>query len=156
MPEDKQFIKAKDCAYRLLSYRQRSIAEVVQRLKRKGFALSIIQRTVEHLQELKLLNDQEFARFWIRSKTAADPVGWSLLRYQLKQKGVATEIIQQAALDFQAEHDEFDLARRLVASRRKRYLKLNPQKRKKRLYDYLRRRGFNQAAIYQALNKKVA
>ena len=149
--ENKEFLRAKDYAYRLLSYRQRSTGEITQRLKAKGFTSKVVAKTVKYLSELDYLNDENFARAWVRTKMRLKPAGWPLLRYQLRQKGVADEITEKVISDFAGRYDEIDVARKVAASRRPRYKGIEPLKLKKRLYDYLRRRGFSQEAILQAI-----
>lgn len=151
MAQDKEFIKVRDYAYRLLSYRQRSVKEIKGRLKRKGFSAKTIQKTVEYLIELNYLNDEEFARFWVEAKLGAAALGWALLRYQLRQKGVAREVVEKVESEQAGQYDEYEAARRLAVSRRRRYKGLEPLKIKRRLYGYLRRRGFPEEAILQAL-----
>lgn len=153
MAEEKEFLKAKDYAYRLLSYRQRSIKEITDRLKKKGFSSKSIRKTVNYLSELNYLNDEEFAGFWLRSKIEARSSGWALLRYQLRQKGIARELIDKVFNKCAGLYDEYEAAKRLAASRGSRCKGLEPQKLKKRLYDYLRQRGFSQEAIWQALEE---
>lgn len=149
--KDKQLIKAKDCAYRFLSYRQRSRQEIEQRLKKKKFTPGVIKKTIAYLSEINYINDEDFARCWTRSKIESNPVGWSFLRYQLRQKGIAEQIIARVISNFSAQYDEIDVAKRLLSSRRTRYKDLGPLKLKKRLYDYLRRRGFSHEVISEAI-----
>jgi regulatory protein len=151
MQENKEFIKARDSAFRLLSYRQRSIQEVNQRLKQKGLSAGIIKKTVRYLSELGYLNDEEFAASWIRTKMQLRPAGIYLWRTQLRQKGIAEGIIDKTINNEAAQYDEYAAAKRLAGSRRNRYKALAPQKAKKRLYDYLRRRGFSQDVVFQAI-----
>lgn len=149
--KNREFIKAKDYAYRLLSYRQRSRQEIEQRLKKKKFTPGVIKKTIAYLSEINYINDEDFARCWIRSKIESNPCGWSLLRYQLRQKGIAEQIIARVISSFSAQYDEIDVAKRLLSSRRTRCKGLEPLKLKKRLYDYLCRRGFSQEAISEAI-----
>lgn len=153
LDEDKEFLKAKDYAYRLLSYRQRSNNEMTQRLKKKGFTANTIKKTVEYLNALNYLNDENFARFWIQSKIESKPVGWSLLCYQLRQKGVAEEISDRVLNEYAGQYDEREAAGKLASLRRRHYKNLKPTKFKRRLYDYLRRRGFSLETIIQAIEK---
>ena len=154
MAQAKELIKAKDYVYRLLSYCQRSTQEVKDRLKKKGFSAAVTRKTIAYLSEINYLNDEEFAKFWIRSKMQSSPVGGALLRYQLRQKGIAEEVLEKATEEEAGRYNEYKLVRELVASRRKRYKNLkDPKKLKRRLYDYLRRRGFSQEAILQAIEK---
>ncbi|UCB57680.1 MAG: regulatory protein RecX [Candidatus Omnitrophota bacterium] len=151
--ETKDLLKARDYAYRLLSYRQRSTEEVSRRLKKKGFTAAIIAKTIKYLSELNYLNDDDFARVWIRSKIESAPVGWLLLRYQLREKGLKEETIEKALSAFSERYDESDAARKLAILLHARYKELDARRARKRLYDYLRRRGFSQEAISQALEK---
>jgi regulatory protein len=153
MDEDRELLKAKDYAYRLLSYRQRSTQELRERLNKKGFTAQTVKKTVEYLSRLKFLNDENFARFWVQTRIQSSPLGWSLLRYQLRQKGITEELIEKVFGDYRAEYDEVEAAKRLASLRRRRYKDkdLKPLKLKKRLYDYLCRRGFSREAIMQAI-----
>jgi len=154
MGETKAFIKAKDCAYRLLSYRPRSVKEISERLKKKGFTPGVIKKTIKYLSEINYLNDEDFAKFWIQAKTQSQPLGLSLLRYQLRQKGVDSETIEKAFADCAGRYDECKAASKLALSRRKCYRGMDAQKVKRRLYQYLRRRGFPQEAIWEAIRQK--
>ena len=64
---DDQLQKAKDAAYRYLSYRARSVAEVRDKLKEKDFAAEVVAEVIDDLQRQKLLDDREFARRWIEA-----------------------------------------------------------------------------------------
>ncbi|GAF76770.1 unnamed protein product [marine sediment metagenome] len=123
----------------------------MQRLKVKGFASKVIAKTVKYLSELDYLNDENFARAWVQTKMRLKPAGWPLLRYQLRQKGVADEITEKVISDFAGRYDEIDVARKVAASRRPRYKGIESLKLKRRLYDYLRRRGFSQETIRQVV-----
>ncbi len=151
MAEDRQFLRARDYAYRLLSYRQRSTKEIDERLEKKGFGPQVIKQTIQYLSKLNYLNDENFARFWIQAKIEAQPVGYSLLRYQLRQKGIASGVLEKALKDVASDYNEIEAARKLARSRGARYKSLEPLKLKRRLYAYLRRRGFSQEAILEAI-----
>lgn len=155
MDEDREFVKAKDYAYRLLTYCQRSSKEMTQRLEKKGYSPRIIRKTIEYLSEIDYLNDENFARAWIQNKMQAAPVGWPLLRYQLRQKGITQKLTDKLFSEYAGRYDEVDAAKKLAVSRRRRYKDLAPIKIKRRLYGYLRRRGFSQEIILEAMNKKV-
>lgn len=151
MDQEQQLLKARDCAFRLLKFRQRSTQEIRQRLEKSGFGVKIINQTVAYLKQLNYLNDEDFARFWLRSRMESHPAGWPLLCYQLRQKGIAEEVVEKVSLELGGQYDQDQAAKQLVALLGRRYQRLNPLKRKKRLYDYLRRRGFSQEITLQAI-----
>lgn len=153
MNKDKEFLRACDYAYKLLSYRQRSTNEIKERLEKKGFPLRTVKKAIKYLSEVNYLNDESFAKFWIRAKTQLNPCGSLLLRYQLKQKGIAAELLDKVLNEHAQQYDEYEAARKLAVARRRHLKNLTPQKHKRRLYDYLKRRGFSQDAILQAIEK---
>ncbi|MFH1045631.1 MAG: regulatory protein RecX [Candidatus Omnitrophota bacterium] len=153
MQPEREYTKAKDYAFKLLSYRQRSSAELRRRLEKKGFTQPVIAETITYLGELNYINDAEFARVWIQERLRTRPQGKTLLRYQLRQKGVDKELIDAALQECAQTYDEGAAAKGLALSRRKKYRGLAPLKAKRRIYDYLRRRGFSSEAIMQALEE---
>jgi len=151
MDQEKSLVRAKDCAYRLLSYRPRSIKEINDRLKKKGFSPTIIKKTIDSLKKINYLNDEEFAKSWVRSRLQLRPSGLSLLRYELRQKGIAEDTADEVINLAADEYDESEAAKEVASARCKAYRHLEPQKRRLRLYGYLRRRGFSQDAIMKAM-----
>lgn len=151
--DNKEFAKAKDYAYRLLSYRQRSIQETRDSLKKKGFSPEVISRVIEYLSRFNYLNDVEFARVWIQTKMQSHPLGWPVIHYQLRRRGVAEEILDKASRSYAGQYNEYELAKRLAECSRRQHHNIAPLKMKRRLYGYLRRRGFSQDAVLQAIRE---
>jgi len=153
--KDKEFLRAKNCAYRLLGYRLRSTKEINERLKKRGFSLGIIKKTVKYLEGLDYLSDENFAKFWVQSKIKSSPVGWSLMQYQLRQKGIADKTIETVLKNYAPLYNEADAAKKLINSRINYYKGSKGLKLKRKLYDYLRRRGFSQEVIQEVIGQKV-
>ncbi|MBT9131708.1 hypothetical protein B9J77_04055 [candidate division NPL-UPA2 bacterium Unc8] len=145
--------KAKECALRFLTYRQRSCKELSDRLKLKGYKNAVIKVVVQHLKELNLIDDRAFARLWAQARTYRKPIGKKLLSQELWQKGIATEIITEVCESIFAERSEENLALTLAHNRLKSYRNLDSLTCNRRLYSYLRRRGFSIEVISQAIEK---
>lgn len=146
MLESTRINKAKDYAYRLLNYRPRGEKELADRLKRKKFEPEIIAPVVAFLREVNYLNDAEFARFWVNSRISGKPMGPARIRYELKNKGVAEEIIDAALNSLKEKYDEYEAARGLAISRIKvlgKSIGGDKKRMRQRLYGYLNRRGFS-------------
>ena len=60
--------KAKDAAYRFLSYRQRSKKELIDKLKEKKFSDNTIEDVVHGLEEYNYINDADFAFNWAEGR----------------------------------------------------------------------------------------
>jgi regulatory protein len=131
----------RDClhsALRLLSYRQRTEAEVRVRLLRKGIEPGIVVETIERLRSTGLLDDERFARSWVEGRNQRAPRSRRLLVSELRAHGVTRTIVEGAA----AAIDESDAAYR-AAERRARALGSLPYPQfRQRIGGLLLRRGF--------------
>ncbi|HKL74642.1 MAG TPA: regulatory protein RecX [Halanaerobiales bacterium] len=88
--------KAREDAYRLISYRDRSVFELKKRLLQKGHDIKVIEEIIPRIKELDYLNDKRFAKKWIRHKVKHSPKGKYLLIKELKDKGVDEKTINEA------------------------------------------------------------
>lgn len=134
---------AKEKAMRLLAVRPRSNKEIADRLHQAKFPDKVIDWVIPELERVGLLNDLEFAKMFARSRMITKPVGEFLLRRELAQKGLSEEQIEAGVEEAYAETDELKVARNIATRRKKRYSALDEVKAKKRLSDFLIRRGFS-------------
>ena len=104
-----------DKALRLLSYRPRSIREITQRLTKTNADTNTINRVINNLIDQNLLNDQEFAKWWVEQRVKFRPRGNFALTQELAQKGIAREIIESVLLSPAAERQ---LAKKLPKEKR--------------------------------------
>ena len=151
-PTGKKFQQAQNTVWRLLKIRGRSEQEISERLKRKNFADNVITQTLRYFKESGFINDQRFARDWINARLNR-PFGLSRIRYELKQKGLAAELIKEELGRAAQEHDELDVLRRLVQHRKNYYAGIEPAKAKQRLLGYLSRKGFSTGNIIKVINE---
>jgi len=142
-----RFHRCLNAAIRYLGYRPRSEAEVRQRLQRHGFEGDCIEMTITNLKEQSLVNDIAFAQFWKENREAFSPRSQRLTRLELKRKGLANEIIDQVV----NEVNDSDSAFRAALSKARRLPLSDYQGFRRRLGEYLRRRGFD----YEVINHTV-
>lgn len=145
--------KAKEIALNLLSYRARSEKEISQKLKNKGYSQAIIEDVIADLRRVNLLEDYEFASGWIKDRLKNRPRGVSLLRQELIRKGIEKEIIEKALEEFYPENEEVRIASELIRKREKRYRELDRKIARKRMSDFLLRRGFSYEVVKEVLEE---
>jgi regulatory protein len=131
--------KAHQRALNFLSYRPRSVAEVQRNLREKDVPEEIIEQEIERLERVGLLDDEAFARYWIENRQQFKPRSARALRDELRQKGVSGVIIEAALADFNEEEAAYHAAQARVS----RYASLDRKTFRKRLGDFLARRGFD-------------
>ena len=156
--EDIKQLKHKDLlevayerALNFLSYRPRSEWEVQRKLKS---AISDIQeeqleQVLERLRRAGLLDDAEFANYWVSNRDQFKPRGKRALRYELRQKGIGEAQIEPALETI----DEDDAAMRAAQTRASRFAGLSRNMFYKRLGDFLSRRGFNYDVSREIIEK---
>lgn len=137
-------------ALHFLSYRPRSINEVRRNLLKHGFDETLVEQTLDRLQENGLLDDKEFARAWVENRRAFRPRSASALRMELRQKGLGDEVIQ-SALDENV--DEETLAREAARKQARRYAGLEWAEFRQKMGAFLARRGFSYAVIAPVISE---
>lgn len=141
------FYQGQRVAINYVSYRPRSSREVMVRLNQKGFPLGIAQRVVQHFESVSLVNDGEFARMFVRDKLKAKHVGKALLKQLLQAKGISRPVIDEVLGEYVTEEGQRKSAAELAAKKLKlagrSFAKLDRLKQRKRLLDFLLRKGFS-------------
>jgi regulatory protein len=138
-----------NAAIHYLSYRLRSEAELRQRLQRRGFDGDNVEAALAKLREQGLVNDLAFAQFWKDNRQSFSPRSQWLTRLELRQKGVAGDIIDQVVADV----DDEDSAYRAALSRARSLPRSDYQSFRRRLGEYLRRRGFGYRVISHTVER---
>ena len=143
------YARCLDAAARYLSYRPRSEAELRKRLFQRGFDGTNIESALRLLKERDLVDDAAFAQFWRDNRESFRPRSRWLTRVELKQKGVPEDIIDEVV----AEVDDNDGAYRAAMGKVRSLSLADYQSFRRRMNEYLRRRGFGYGVINQTISR---
>ena len=142
--EADQYYRGREAALRFLGYRARTEREIRQKLRKIELPGPVIDRTVAYLHEHGYIDDEEFAERYAQQRIEGKGHGPSRIRTDLIRLGVPAPFID-AALNKWANSSR--LQERLSDVARKRWKQLrhetDPQKRRKKLLDFLLRRGYS-------------
>lgn len=144
--------KAKEAAFRLLKFRGRSENEIRERLRRKKISPEVVEEVIEYLKAARYLNDYDFAWEWTRSRINR-PLGIKRIAYELKQKRITQDIIQQVTDKIKEGYDEQKVVSELLQEKIKKAKGLDKDKFKRRLFNFLLRRGFSPDTVIEAMEK---
>ena len=136
-------------ATRYLGYRPRSEPELRERLRRRGFSTDDIGAVIAKLKRLRLVDDAAFAEFWKYNRESYSPRSKALTRLELRQKGIAEDIIDLAV----ATIDDEDSAYRAAMSKARSLSRSDYESFRRRLGGYLQRRGFNYGVIERTIKR---
>lgn len=141
---------ARERAYRLLAYRERSVDEIVQRLLEDGYDETLVHATVDDLVRAGLIDDERYARIIVRQLIAARGFGRQRALRELSRRGVDADLASSLLEEFAPEEGEADRARAAAASLAR------PGDSVARLASRLVRRGYPTAAALRAADEQVA
>jgi len=136
--------RARSRAIGLLAYRARSSAELRRRLLRYDYAEESVDEAIEKIREAGLIDDAAFARDYAHARFANKGYGPARVRSELIARGVPRSAIDQAIDEAFSDHEAIAEAALAFAQKRQPSLQreADPLKRRKKLFDALRRRGF--------------
>jgi len=138
-------------AIRMLTGREHSCFELVEKLKKKGHGSDDIDDVVAQLLKDKYLNDARFAEMFIRSKSKRG-IGPIKIQMELQQRSVDSSLIDEY-LDFN-QPDWFESA---IEVRCKRFGEVLPDdvNEKAKQIRFLQQRGFTQKQIMSVITSNV-
>ena len=136
-------------ALHFLSFRPRSEKEVQDYLKKKKVSSITALKIMDKLKEHKFLNDEEFAKWFIEQRTRMRPKAWRIIKFELKNKGISEEIIQNSEL--RVQNDE-EIAAKLAEKRMARYKNLPKEEVYQKLGRYLSSKGFGWDIIKKSID----
>jgi regulatory protein len=112
-------------AANFLSYRPRSEKEVRDKLGMKKVPAEILEKIIMTLKQQRYINDEQFAKEWILSRSKYRLKSKRIIKIELIKKGIAPEIIEKAlntaAEDEEVQMDDLGKAKKLAEGRISRY-----------------------------------
>jgi regulatory protein len=139
--ERDEFQTTLDAALTFLGHRPRSEQEIRRRLARKAPPPTIVDRVLARLREYGLVNDEAFARYWVEQRQTFRPRGARLLKAELRQRGVPTDLAAEVAEETEGSADED--AYRAAQKKARQLSSLDERTFRTRLAQFLGRRGFD-------------
>ena len=147
-----------DAALSYLTGRMRTVREVEEKLDDLQYGEGDIQATVMRLKELDLLNDEAYAKEFVRSRLATKPVSRQKLYMDLRAHKVPEELIS-AALNELPRETEANNALEVAKKYWRQMSALEISVRRERVLRRLASRGFSTeaslAAIRQAAEEEL-
>jgi len=132
-----------------LSYRTRSESEIRQNLRKHEIPETVIDETLERLKRDGLANDNEFAQAWVENRSTFRPRSRRMLAMELRQKGLDNESMHSALQNV----DDEPLAYEAAQKRATRFKDLEWSEFRKKLSEFLARRGFSYAVIAPVVSR---
>ncbi len=153
--------QARALCLRLLTARARTRAELEGQLTKRGYPDDVSAEVLDRLAQVGLVDDEDFAEQWVRSRRTSAGKGKRALAAELRTKGLDNEVITAALADIDAGAERVR-AEQLVRDKL-RCEKLGDlsdrdteNKVTRRLVGMLARRGYSQSLALDVVTTELA
>ncbi len=139
----------------MLARAPRSVRDLRRRLLLKGEVEADIDAAIDRLTAAGLLDDAAYARAFVRAKVGSAGFSRRRLQLELAKRGVAEPVARAAIVEVLQDEqvDESANLERLARKRLRSLLGLNDATRRRRLYAYLSRRGYDAESVSAILSR---
>jgi regulatory protein len=151
---EKEIADAKQKVLRLLNRKMYSEKEIRDKLRKKDVEDSISKIVIRDLKEISLIDDYAYTQAFVSDVIRLKPQGSFKIAYELKQKGVRQTIINKVFHEAQIVEEDASRAIKIGKQKLARMKSIKDKKTlKRRLYNFLLRRGFSYEVIRDTLDK---
>ena len=136
------------------AYQDRCHREVEQKLKQMHMIPEAIERVIVDLIQDNHLNEERFAKAYVRGKFSIKKWGKVRLTLELKQRQISQYVIKTALAEIDPE-EYLQTFHKLAEKKALNMSESNPFKRKKKIADYLIYRGWESHMVYDKVNALI-
>lgn len=140
---------------RYCTYRDRCHQEVENKLKEFRLIDLAREQIVLHLIQSDLLNEERFAKSFARGKFRIKKYGKQRIIRMLKEKGITAYNIKTALWEIDEEEYRV-MAFSLAAKKERGISEENSFKKRKKITEYMMRKGYEYSVIQQALDHIIS
>ena len=144
---------ALNAALHLLKFRARSCWELRNRLQQRNFTQSKINEVLDYLIELGYIDDEEFAELFVKDKIKQNGVGPIYLQSELSKHNISDEQINKSIERGYSKFPLDDLIKNHIRKRKKILTHENISVKKRKIIQFLQRKGFTWEQISPHLSK---
>ncbi|MFH1799498.1 MAG: regulatory protein RecX [Candidatus Omnitrophota bacterium] len=137
---------------RLLAASPKSGQELRKKLEGKGYSSGTIDQALGDLKAQGVLDDTRYAKDLVARLILGKSAGRYKIAFELKRHGISKKISDEM-LGTLSNEDETERALEQARLKWTGWSRLDPQKRRKRLYDFLIRKGYDFQIVQDILQK---
>jgi regulatory protein len=151
--KNEAYRKALNTALRILTRRDHSKHELIQKLEARGYAAEIIDDVISQCEQLDYINDERTAQVFIR-QLHRKGYGMKRIAFELNLKGLHGKLFQEMVSQSISLSDERRGADKIYQKNIRRFEReKDASKRKDKIYRFLYGRGFSKGVISELIGK---
>lgn len=138
-----------ESALRKIEIRPHSIAEMIRKLEEKfPNERGTILKVIEEMERVNLLNDRQFTEEYVHH-LIQKPIGRLRIMVETRKKGLDQDLVDQMLVN--ENWSEEESAKRALEEKKRTLREADERKRKQKLVNFLRNRGFKDSVIYKTI-----
>lgn len=145
---------ARRIVLRQLAMGPRTRRQLEDKLRDRGCEPEVTAVVLDRMSEVGLVDDEAYAEMFVRSRQETKGLAAGALRHELRQKGVADDLVDAALEEIDPEREK-DQARSLVARRMRTMRGLDREVQTRRLASFLARKGYGPGVAYQVIREAL-
>jgi len=151
MSDKKDIKRIHERMQNLCARSEKCSGEIMQKLYSLGLTEQESTRIIESLKQEKFIDDERFARIFVREKFRINHWGKIKIRFALSSKKVDKDHID-SALDEIDPVEYIEMLEKIIREKNRKIKESNVYKRKAGLFRYASQRGFESELIYDKLD----
>lgn len=148
-----EFNSAYEKLLRFATLRPRSRKEVDTWFRKHKVHKSLQKELVKKLKHLELLDDRQFAKWWVEQRLQFRKKSKRELFSELRSKGIDKNTIDDVLSE--TEVDENKTAKELLEKKKYKWEKLDKLKKRQKMTEYLARHGFGWNVIKNVIEQAI-
>lgn len=149
---------ARNIVLRQLTSAPKSRRQLAVKLAEKEIPPEVAESVLDRFEEVQLVDDAEFARMWVASRSRSKSLARGALKRELAEKGITGDLADDA-LEQVSDEDELEAARALARRRLQQSVDLTDRaardKQARRLVSMLARKGYSPSVGYRVVNEVI-
>ncbi|MEX0721915.1 MAG: RecX family transcriptional regulator [Balneolaceae bacterium] len=144
---------AREYMFRILSRRDHSRKELKTKAYKKGFSGDFVDEILDELEQKEYIDDFKFAFKYASDKFEFNEWGPYKIKTELFKKGISNKVIE-AVINKTFEKDKInENLEKLVLKKKKRFQRVPAEKRRKKVFDFLMRKGYDSSSILKHMDE---
>ena len=141
--------RAQEKALYLLEYRSHSKKELAEKIARTAASKEAAQAAADRMEELGLIDDEAYARELARVLFTRKRYGKIRVKQELRQKGIANELIEELLAEYGDEDEALENLREILARKYPDWV--GDERTRRRAFAGLQRLGYSYELIRRAM-----
>lgn len=147
---------AREYLFRILSRRDHSRKELRDKAFKKGYKGHYLEEILDEFEHKEYIDDQKFALKYTSDKFEFNNWGPYKIQTQLFKKGISKSTAEFCIREVFGDKAIKESMIQLVTKKKKRYKREPAEKRKKKIFDFLMRKGYDSDYILKYMDELLA